>query len=222
MSVRSLKTADHLTRQDGADEADRVPRASGRALARRWWIPLIIAAIAVGAAAWLTSRQAPVYRASTMLAVAPTSAVESTSDILRSLETLERRTLIATFARIPPTPEARAAIASLLPDHAGAIGRYRIEASVLPNTNIVKIDVEGDDAALAADIANAAADVTTTEARRIYRIYTMKPLAKATPPNRPLYPDPRRNYLGAGVAGLFLGLVVAAVISYLDPTRKTS
>jgi capsular polysaccharide biosynthesis protein len=210
MSVQSVAVDQALRRDEAV--LDRGLSWSG-ALTRRWWIPALTTTLAVLASLLLTSRQAPVYRSSTMLTVAPNSSVEANGDILRSLEALERRTIIATFAQIPGTVEARAAIAAALPDVAGTLDGYRISSSVLPNTNIVAIDVEGPDAARTAAVANEAAAVTTNEARSLYRIFTMKTLAKATAPNRPLHPNPRRNAVAAAIVGLVAGLVAAVVVS---------
>jgi capsular polysaccharide biosynthesis protein len=182
-----------------------------RVLRRGWWIVLLVLTACLAASALVTSRQAPVYRASTTLVVTPNTDVEGTADILRSLDTLERRSVIATFARIPPIPETRSAAAIRMGREAAELTRYWIEASVLPNTNIVKIDVEGPDGYVAASVANAVAGVTREEARRLYRIFTLKTLAEAVPASTPAYPEPRRNYAVAGILGLFLGAGAAFV-----------
>ena len=179
----------------------------GSALRARWWLILLAVAVTVGASAVATARQRPVYRASASLVVAPIASVDAPADILRSLETLERRSIIATFARIPGSREARRAAAGQLglPD----LEAWRIEGSVLPNTNILRIDAEGPDAGRVAQVANAAAEATRQEARALYRIFTMRILAEATPPTRAALPDWRRNLLVATAIGLLLGLLAA-------------
>lgn len=176
-------------------------------LRARWWLVLLAVAVAVGASALATARQQPLYRASASLVVAPNTSIEEPADILRSLETLERRSIIATFARIPGSQEAGRAVAGQLglPNLEG----WRIEGSVLPNTNIIRIDAEGPDAARVAQVANAAAEATRQEARALYRIFTMKVLAEATPPTRAALPDWPRNLLVATAIGLLLGLLAA-------------
>ena len=190
-----------------------------RALTRRWWIVLLTLVLALGAAAWATSRQRPVYRATTTMAVIPNSEVSGTEDVLRSLDTLERRTVVATFARIPSTAETRVDAARRMGIKDGEIRAYYIRASVLPNTNIIKVDVEGPDRRRVAALANAAAAVTRREARHMYRIYTMHPLEKAVPARRPIHPTPGRNYLVAGILGLFLGVGAAILLERLRSPR---
>jgi capsular polysaccharide biosynthesis protein len=191
-----------------------------RAFTRSWWIVLLAVVLAVGAAAWATSRQKPVYRASTSLAVVPNSEVEGTGDVLRSLDTLERRTVVATFAKIPSTVETRTDAARRLKLESRDLRGYRIRATVLPNTNIIKVDAEGPDPERAAQVANAAAAVTRREARHLYRIYTLRTLEEATPARRPFHPTPARNYLVAGILGLFLGIAAAFLFERLRAPRS--
>ena len=150
-----------------------------------------------------------------MLVVTPNSRVRETSEIIRSLDTLDRRSVLATFARIPQSRETREAAAKRLELSSGDLRGYSVRASVLPNTNIIKIDVEGPDSERAAELANAVARVTQKVGRSWYRIYKMQVLARAVPHRRPTYPEPRRNYLAGAVMGLFLGIGAAFVVDDL-------
>lgn len=184
-----------------------------RILRQWWWVPAAILGLSVVAGLWWTSLQPQVYRASATLAVIPDSSVEGDADVLRSLDVLERRTLLATFARLPGTPQVRAAVAAAVQQDLHAIAAYQIGASVLPNTNIIRIDVDGPDPQLAAHMANAAGVTAAEEARALYRIFTLREIAAAEPPRGgPIHPDPRRNSLAAGVAGLFIGILAVGVI----------
>ena len=149
------------------------------------------------------------------MVVTPTYAVDGGSDILRSLDTLERRSVIATFARIPPTAEARAAAAQRLSLGEKELAPYRVAASVLPSTNLIKIDVDGPDPKVAAELANAVGAATADRARELYRIFTLKPLAEARPTSQPIFPNPQRNYVVATVLGLLIGLVGALALGSL-------
>ena len=191
------------------------------AVKRGWWIVLLLIVIAIATSAILTAQQREVFQSSAMLVVAPTSDTNEPGEIIKTLETLERRTVIATFARIPSTPEVRQTIATEFKLPSAGRG-YRINGSVVPNTNILRIDVEGPDRAMVASVANRAAEVTAREARSLYRVYTMRMLAKAEAPSRPSYPDPRRNYLVAAVAGTFLGLAAMLVVERLRSRRNSS
>jgi capsular polysaccharide biosynthesis protein len=189
------------------------------ALRRGWWLILLLIGVAIATAGVVTSRQHVVYESSAMLVVTPSSETSNPSDVMKSLETLERRTVIATFARVPGTLESKEAIAVRLGLDARVIGPYRIHGSVVPNTNILRIDVDGPDAKRVAAVANAAAELTKSEARNLYRVYSMRLLARATPSHRPSFPDPRRNYLAGAAIGTFLG-VAAALAAGRDRSRE--
>lgn len=206
--MSGLPAGPHERRIPGFDylrDSDRVLAA----LRKGWWIILTAIVLALLMAALLSSGQVPLYRTSTTLIVVPARETKDTSDILKSLETLERRTVVATFAKIPSAPETRAAAAKSLSLGEDALGGYLIEGSVVPNTNIIRIDVQGSDGNTVADVANASAAVTNTQARSLYRIYAMETLAKALPQSRPIHPDRRRNYLVALALGALAGCAAA-------------
>ncbi len=192
------------------------------AIRRGWWIVVATTAVAIAAAAAATAMMTPAYRASTLVAVTPSATVTEPADVLDSLETLERRTVIATFARIPGTPEARDAVSMRDGVDANVLRGYDVHASVLPSTNIIRIAVEGPDPAIAARYANALAEQTSAQARSMYRIYTMRVLESATPSTRPVRPDRSRNYLVAVAAGLLAGLAAAFSVEHLRRSSSRS
>lgn len=185
------------------------------AVRRGWWVVAAVVVVAVVASVAITAAVRPIYRAETLMVVTPHSSVQDSGDILKSLETLERRTVVATFARIATTGETRRAAskgAGLDPER---IGEFRVEASVLPSTNIIRIEVEGENAAATASLANQLGALTARSAESMYRIYTINTLAAATTPRSPVRPDKRRNYLVAITAGALIGLVAAFVLEHL-------
>jgi capsular polysaccharide biosynthesis protein len=171
--------------------------------------------------AWLwTSRQSPTYQASTSLVVTPNTEVEDITDLLRSLETLERRTVVATFARLPGSPETADSVAERLGVEPREIRHYWIGGAVVPNTNIVRIDVYGPDPERAAEVANATARVVRREARHLYQIYSLYEMARAEPPSRPVRPDARRNAVVAAILGVFLGVLAALGLEAVRSRRS--
>ena len=171
-------------------------------------------------AAWLTARQTPVYAAEALLAVTPSSEVESAEEVLDSIEALERRTVVATLARIPRAPETKERAAERMGVDPREVRYYWIGGSVVPSTNVVRIEVQGPDPELAAELADAVAATTRREGRRLYRVYSLRDLARAEVPRRPVRPDARRNAAVAAVLGLFAGLLGAAAIELLRGPRR--
>jgi polysaccharide biosynthesis transport protein len=135
--------------------------------------------------------------------------IDNSSDLLRSLDTLERRTVVATFARIASTREVRMVAAEQLGLGPDELRGHRVSASVVSSTNLIRIRADGPDPRIVAALANAASGVTEAEARRLYRIFTLHPVEAAVVPQRPVHPDPVRN-VGVGIVlGLFLGMLAA-------------
>jgi uncharacterized protein involved in exopolysaccharide biosynthesis len=183
-----------------------------RGLVRGWWIVLLALAVALAVAWWLTGRETPVYSAEAMLVVTPSSELETNDELLDAIEALERRTVVATFARLPRAPETKLRAAERMGIEPREIGSYWVGASVVPSTNVIRIEVQGPDAERAAALANAVSAATRREARRLYRIYSLRDMAAAEAPRRPVRPDLRRNLAVAAVLGLFAGLAVAVGI----------
>lgn len=162
-----------------------------------------------------TALQTPVYESAAQLIVAPAPATSDTSDVIRSVETLERRTVVATFARMPSADDARNAIAASLHIPATRAIEFQTHGSVVPNTNIIRIDTRGPDPKLAAAIANASAERLAVEAQALYRVYALRMLSRATPAATPAYPDRKRNLLVGFVIGAALALATALTLERL-------
>lgn len=179
------------------------------ALRAGWWIVPVVVAAALGGAAILGSEQEPVYRAEATLAVVPHPSTEDVGDVLRSIDVLNRRTMVATFARLPSSSRIRRQAAEELAGGAFDPAAYRIDASVVPNTYLIRLVVRGPEPEAAARVANAHARVTAEQADRFYSAFALRPLDRAEPPARPAAREEERPFLVAGILGLFLGLLGA-------------
>ena len=146
-----------------------------------------------------TALPTPIYESAAQLIVAPAPDTRDTADVIRSLETLERRTVVATFARMAGQDA----------------GAFDTRASVVPNTNIIRIATRGPDAKRAAAIANAAAEKLAADAHALYRVYVLRTLAAAVPARHPVQPDRRRNAVVGFVVALALAFATALALERL-------
>jgi capsular polysaccharide biosynthesis protein len=214
MGVTELR--DHLRVRPGPQPGS----PPGSSPDRRWLragaliVPLVLA-LSVGTAYVVTSRQTPTYRSSATLVLVPSAAILESPDLLRSLETLERRTVIATFAQIPSADRIRVTAARDIALQPDSLGYFVSQAFVIPNTNLLRIEAEGPDAARAAAFANALAATTRAEAKTMYRVFEMTTLAAAVQPAVPVAPNPRRAVALAAILGAALG--VAATYLFVRP-----
>ncbi|HUH12251.1 MAG TPA: hypothetical protein VMK65_04045 [Longimicrobiales bacterium] len=199
------------------------PQAAGiylHALRHWWWALLLVAAATVAAAAFFTARQDRVYRAAATVAVGPAAEIEGASDVMRSLETLERRTIIATFASVAEARATRDSAAALLDLAPRDLSGYRVRAAVVPSTNIIRVSVEGPDGERVARVANAVSAVLADRAREMYRIFALRPLEEAVAARSPLRPEPTRNLIIAAIVGVFAGMLVALALEFLRPAPR--
>ena len=187
----------------------RQSQSYSRVLRRWWWIVVATLMVSMSTAAVLTARQPRIYRAKTTQVVVPNSQVQGTADIIRSIDTLNRRNVLATIAQIPLTVETRDKVAEALNVDTRELARYEVRSLVLPNTNLIKIEVRGPDPEKAAELANIFAAVTQDSGRELYRIFRIDTFGKATPERRAVYPEPPKNLLVGAALGLFIGIVGA-------------
>jgi capsular polysaccharide biosynthesis protein len=182
-----------LTRPTAADEVLE-------AIRRRW--PLIVAiALATALLAWLfASMQSKRYRASAIAAVTP--IVMEEGDQIRGVQTLDQRTFVASIAALAATPVVEH---GAVPSH---LSGYAIRAVVLPSTTLLRIDVDGQDGAQAANIANRVPTLLAAQAKSIFHIYDVKLISPAAS-GELIFPRVQRIIAAGMVIGLFLGTAVA-------------
>ena len=182
---------------------------------RYWWMILLAFAIGFGSAAFFTRRRTPTYRATTTLVVGPNENLKTTREVVDSLNTLDRRSVVATFARLPSGRTVRERAQQQLQLNESQLAPYEVKTAVVPDTNVLEVSAEGPDARLAAAFADAVADQTTTYAREIYDIYGMKVLDRAKVPTEEAGPGLSRNLLTGAVLGLLIGVGVASLFEAL-------
>lgn len=188
-----------------------------RALRAGWWILPVVLVAALGSAAFLdtSGEERPTYRTEATLAAVPDSSVTNKNQVLRSVEILERRTMVSTLSRIPGSGPVRRSAAEQMGTPLQDLDAYRVETNVMPSTHLVRVGVRGPDPEVAARFANALAAVSEQEAGGYYRLFTLQLLDDATVPGRTSNRDQRRTYAVAGVLGLFLGVGAAYGVGVL-------
>lgn len=172
-----------------------------RALLRK---SLVIAVVTINttALAWLWTLMEPRrYRATAIAAIAPVVETIPEGEQIRSLQALDQRTIIATAAALVSTPViTNAAVGP------GEIG-YELRAVVLPNTNLLRIEVEGADAERAATIANRVPALLGAQTRALFRYYGASVVSPAAG-GELSFPRTDRTIAAGFVIGVFLGVVL--------------
>ena len=177
------------------------PQPVLRALVRK---SLVIALVTVNttALAWLWTLIEPKrYRATTIAAVSPVVETIPDGEQIRSVQALDQRTIVATAAALVSTPAiTKAAVA---PGENG----YALRAVVLPNTNLLRIEVDGADGDRAATIANRVPALLGAQTRALFRYYGTSVVSPAVG-GELLFPRTERAVAGGFVIGVFLGVLI--------------
>jgi uncharacterized protein involved in exopolysaccharide biosynthesis len=179
-----------------------------RAVVRNWHIVLLTAA-ATMLLAWLFAAVQPKrYRVTAIGAVAPMVESMASTDVIRGVDSLERRVIISTVAALASAPSNRK-------QALGNLHGYSIDSSVVPNTNLFNITVEGEDAKQVAAIANNIPTILNPQALAMYKLFRVTLISPASPPSEPVLPRTSR----AAIAGLMLGVLAGVALAWLIEQR---
>jgi capsular polysaccharide biosynthesis protein len=182
-----------------------------RAVIRHWPI-VAIAALAAMLLGWLFSAVQPKrYRATAVGAVAPAVDRLETTDVLRGVDSLERRTVVSTVAALASMPIVTGKV---IPS---SLRGYSVSASVVPMTNLFNVNVEGGDPKQVAAIANRVPDALAGPATSMYKLYRVTLVSPANVPGAPFLPRTGR----AAIAGLLLGTVAGVAFAWLLDRRRS-
>lgn len=192
-------------------EEDTVPPPSPRpidplsAALRRW--PMVAAVAAAFALLLLLAGalRPERFRASAVCAVTPVIQGVESSAIFRGVEVLDRRSVVATVAALATTPRT---LASVVPSGA----EYEVVSSVLPNTNLVRIDVEGRSAPQAVRIANSIPPLLAMELKGMYGVYEVRLVSPAAGSSPGTGPGVERLAAAGVLGGLLVGVAAAWMI----------
>lgn len=185
-----------------------------RVVGRSWWVIGLTLIVGLSTTIYFTRRQPPIYQATTTVVIGPSGRLTEVSQIVNSLNALDRRSVVATYAKIPTSRTVRDRTREQLGLSSSQMRLYRVRTAIVPDTNILQIIVEGPDPRLVADVANAIAEQTKNYAPEFYGIFGLSILDRALPPTRPVAPELARNVSLGAVLGLLLGIGLALLIEY--------
>ena len=186
---------------------------------RYWWVIVLAFAIGFGSTAFFTRRRPPAYRATTTLVIGPNESLKTSREVVDSLNTLDRRSVVATFARLPSSRTVRERAQQQLQLTDEQLTPFEVRTVVVPDTNVLEVSVEGPDPRLATAVADAVAEQTMGYTREFYGIYGMKVLDRAKEPTERVGPGPSRSLVVGAVLGILIGVGVASLFEYLRRLR---
>jgi diguanylate cyclase (GGDEF)-like protein len=182
-----------------------------RTLQRGWWIIVLVMLMAMNASLLISYLTPPVYQTSSRFVVSPNAAVYSNSwDIVDSLDTLDRRSIINTYKELLASPAVYGSSPEIAEIDPTVLEQdYVIAVVVLPETNILKLTVEGPDSDTVVKIANAIGTQALDYVNHLYPVYNFNILDKPQLPTEPIRPEPVKNAGLALLVGSILGTGLA-------------
>ena len=214
----ALRAEPELPRAGDAVPLDPAPTSAATdrilvLLLRKWLTILMamLAAVVIGAA--LGALQPKQYRASSVAAVVTTGSNAHPDELFRGMEVLEQRTIISTVAALVTLP---ATLEQAWEGHEPA-KHYAINATVLPMTNLIRIDVDGGDPSVAAVIANRVPLVLNNQVHLMYGVYGVRTMSQATLPATVIGPRLFRIVIMAAVLGFIIGI---GLVIAMDVARR--
>jgi diguanylate cyclase (GGDEF)-like protein len=183
-----------------------------RMLQRSWWIIVITMLAAVIAALVASYFTQPTYRATTRFIVSPSpSLVSGGNNLLNSLSTLDKRSIVTTYAEILNSLRIYTETLNLLQLKNIDLTAYKYNAVALPDANIIEFSVTGPDRVAVYTLANGIGQHAVEYVHSLYQVYDLNVLDPAQPPLAPISPQPVRSAGVALVVGLALGVVLALI-----------
>jgi diguanylate cyclase (GGDEF)-like protein len=188
-----------------------------RTLFRYWWIVLPALLVTLTATIVLTFSQTPVYSSTATFIVTPSNAFGDVRSFASGLDTLSRRTEIATtYTKVASSRAIRKAALDRLDLPSGKRRGLSVSSQLVAGTNILKITVNAPDPIIARDVADAVGAETITYTQNLYEPFLLKPLDEATLRKSPIKPSKKMNIILGGVFGLVLGAGLAFLADYLS------
>lgn len=193
-----------------------------RIIQRGWWIILLTILVAVNASLIVSYLTVPQFQTVSRFVVSPNATLFTDSwDVVSSLDTLDRRSIINTYKEVLASPTIYAdheTIASISPEE---LDEYTTLVTVVPDTNIVQMTVSGPDANRVVAISKAISSSSIGYINDLYPVYSFDIMTQPEVPTEPFQPKPLQNALLALIAGLIIGLGLAFLRDQLQNTIES-
>lgn len=179
-----------------------------RMLVRGWWIIVLTTLAAVNVALIVSYFTTPMYQADARFVVSPSPELLG-GDIVDSLDTLDKRSIVSTYAEFINSRRIYLDALQVLQLQEDSMSDYTIQTVVLPDANILVLSISGPDPQLAALLANTMGQRAINYISLIYRAFDISFLDPAVSPTEPYSPQPVRDTTLALALGLIGGMALA-------------
>jgi len=177
-----------------------------KVIQRGWWLILVSVLLSINfSLIYSYYIVVPEYESVARFIVSPTLQITDNYAMVNSLEALDRRSIIATYAEFLNSYQIAQDALALLSANPGEFSDYTMSATILPEANIIRYSVRGPNPEVAALLANNIGQYAVDQIQRIYVVYNIDFLDKAAPPEEPVKPRPFQDAALAALVGLVIG-----------------
>lgn len=178
-------------------------------LKRGWWIVVLTMLAALNVTLILDYLATPRYVANARFIVSPNPIVVNETDVVNSLEALDKRSIVVTYSEILNSRRVYQDALLQLNLTEEEMDDYLVTAVVLPDANVLALTVTGTDRQLVAILANTIGQLAINNISRLYRAYDISVLDPAVAPTMPVSPVPLRDASLALVLSFVVGVALA-------------
>jgi len=187
---------------------------------RGWWIVALttLTALLVSlVASYLTT---PEYQAMAQFILSPNALQTASSPglLFQGLQTIDNQSVTTTYATVMSSQQIYNDALTFLQLQPKELIAYTYKATVLPNSDVIQLDVTGPDPQMTAKLANAIGYETINFTRNMNQVINIDFLDMATPPILPSSPQPLRDALLAAL----LGVIVGGILIILSEQLRVS
>jgi diguanylate cyclase (GGDEF)-like protein len=198
-----------------------------RTLQRGWWIIILSIFIATTASLAISYITPPTYETTARYVVTPNAGLFSSGwELLSSLDTLDRRSIVNTYREMIASPAVYERSPEIQRIKQQFLDDFEVFVAVVPDTNILRLTVEGPDPRLVVVVANAISTEVLAYMNELSPVYSISILEAPQLPTAPIRPQPLENALLAVLFGGMVGLVLAfsreQLQNTLDKLRERS
>lgn len=191
-----------------------------RMLQRGWWLVVLCPLVTMAVALTFDYMSKPTYASTARYVVSPDAAIGA-SDVLDSINILDKRSIVTTYAAVLNSDTIfTQSIVDLKLDPVQVEGYLR-SAVVLPETNVLEVTVEGSDPQLTMIVANSIGKQAISYIDGLNQGFNIRVLDPAQMSTTPISPDPVRDVSLAIVFGVVLGVSLAIVREQLISPIET-
>lgn len=190
-----------------------------RIVQRGWWLILASALVAVNLSlAYSYYVAEPRYESYARFIISPNLSFVDGRDVVNSIEALDKRSIITTYAEVINSPQIINKAIALLNGNPADYSDYDTSVTVLPDANIIRFGVQGPDRETTAALANAIGQYAIDFIKELYIAYDIQFLDKAMAPSVPYYPRPQQDAMLALLVGAVVGAGLAIFRDMLAST----